>query len=368
MLITFLIFIVLIFFLYHRQTEKWRRVWQQAPFYNAEKFEQAPFISVVVAYKDEQDNLPNLLSSLSQQNYTNWELILVDDYSEDEGLQVCKELVNSFPVGIQCITNSSGYGKKQALQAGAKIAKGELIVTSDADCSFDSDWLQTIASFYEEHNSDLIIAPVCLNNNASLLSTFQTYEFTALQITGGAAALNHSAIMLNGANLACKRDVYLNADLMNTIASGDDMFLLEWAKKQGKKVYYLKSPKSMVYTPSEPTFSKMLKQKSRWALKAKHYSDKNILVTGVLVSLVSLMQLVLLVAAFFNPFLGLVFISMLISKLLVDYRLLRAGSNLFGLIPCLRLLLFFQLLYPFYVFSVFVYPLFVPLTWKGRKI
>jgi len=368
MQITFLIFAVLIFFLYLLQTEKWRKVWNQTPIFQSEKQEKAPLISVLVAYKNEQENLPNLLSSLSQQNYTNWELILIDDHSDDKGLHACKDLINHFPFDIQCIPNSLGQGKKQALQTGAKIAKGELLVTTDADCSFGPDWLQTIASFYTNHNSDLIIAPVRLLNNSGLLSTFQAYEFTALQITGGASALNQSAIMLNGANLACKRDLYLNADLLNTIASGDDMFLLEWAKKEGKKVHYLKSPKSMVYTPCEPTFSKVLKQKSRWALKAKHYSDKKILVTGALVSLLTLVQLVLFIAAFFNPFISLVFILLLTSKLMVDYRLLRAGRYLFGLMPCLRLLLFFQLLYPFYVLSVFIYPLFVPLTWKGRKI
>ncbi|MBS2099531.1 glycosyltransferase [Carboxylicivirga linearis] len=368
MLIIFLIFTGLIFFLYLLQTEKWRRVWKKEPVFITENLDQPPFISVVVAYKDEQDNLPNLLSSLSQQIFTNWELILVDDYSEDEGLNVCKELVNRFPFSIRCLSNSSGQGKKQALQVGAQMAKGELLVTTDADCSFESNWLQTIASFYKKHNSDLIIAPVRLKNDSGLLSAFQAYEFTALQITGGAAALNHSPIMLNGANLGCKRDLYLNADLMNTIASGDDMFLLEWAKKQGKKVHYLKSPKSMVYTPSESTYSEVLRQKSRWALKAKYYSDKKILVTGALVSLLTLMQLVLLVTAFFNPFSAFVFVLLLVSKSVIDFRLLREGSYLFGLMPCLRLLLFFQLLYPFYVLSVFVYPLFVPLTWKGRKI
>lgn len=353
--------------LYAMQSERWIRVWSNTSSVDITEKPDGPFLSVVVAYRNEEINLPKLLDSLKKQNYPNWELILVDDHSEDNSLNHCQKWIGQFPNEIRTLKNE-GEGKKNALLTGVKQAKGELIVTTDADCVVEKDWLKSMAFFYQRYSPDLIIGPVRLLEENSFLSRFQLSEFIALQISGGAAALNKKAIMLNGANLACKRSVYLEANLVKNIASGDDMFLLEWAKKQQKKIAYLKSPKAFVYTPTEPTLSQLLRQKSRWAAKARHYSDKSILWSGFVVATTNLFQLFLLVIGFAYPQYSLFFLLAFIARVVADVRLMHSGSDFFTYTSCVRQLLVYQLIYPFYVLVVMLYPLFVPLQWKGRKI
>nr|WP_321406755.1 glycosyltransferase [uncultured Carboxylicivirga sp.] len=354
--------------LYFQYSERWRRIWKNTSLWTSDRSLSGPFLSVIIAYRNEERNLPELLQSLSKQTYRGWELILVDDNSEDNGLENCSALIDNLGVQVKCLTNAGRGGKKSALQTGAKHAKGELIVTTDADCTFKDNWLTSIAHYYNENGSDLIIGPVRQIQSEGFLSSFQLYEFTALQITGGAAALNNNAIMLNGANLACKKSLYLDADLLAKVASGDDMFLLEWAKKKKLNIHYLKSKEAIVYTPTEPTFGKLIKQKSRWAVKARNYSDATILLTGAVVALTNLLQAVFMLGAFFYPSSALLFLVAFIIRVAADVRIIKEGSKFFSFIPCLRLLIMYQLIYPFYMLLVLAYPLFFKLQWKGRTI
>ncbi|MCU4162400.1 glycosyltransferase [Carboxylicivirga caseinilyticus] len=354
--------------LYFQQSERWRKIWKNTSSLTFDGSLNGPFISVIIAYRNEEKNLPVLLRSLSNQTYRGWELILVDDYSEDNGIENCSALIDNLGVQVKCLTNADRGGKKSALQTGAKHAKGELIVTTDADCTFEDNWLSAIAHYYNENGSDLLIGPVQQIQSESFLSSFQLYEFTALQITGGAAALNNNAIMLNGANLACKKSLYLEADMNDKVASGDDMFLLEWAKKKNLNIHYIKSKDAIVYTPTEPTYGKLIKQKSRWAVKARNYSDATILSTGAVVALTNLLQAVFMVGAFFYPSSALLFLVVFIIRVAADVRIIKEGSKFFSFVPCLRLLFFYQFIYPFYMLLVLSYPLFFKLHWKGRTI
>jgi len=367
MAVIFLLICILPLVLYVLQSERWIKIWNNAPSVDVPENPDGPFLSVVVAYRNEEINLPSLLDSLKKQNYLNWELILVDDHSEDNSLNYCQKRISDFPFEIRTLKNE-GEGKKKALLTGVKEAIGELIVTTDADCVFENDWLKSMAYAYQRFAPDLIIGPVRPLEEDSFLSRFQLSEFIALQMSGGAAALNNKAIMLNGANLACKRSVYLEANLVNHIASGDDMFLLEWVKKQLKKITYLKSPKAFVYTPTEPTPGQLLRQKSRWAAKARHYTDLSILWSGFVVAITNLLQLFLLIIGVIYPQYSLFFLIAFIARVVADIRLVQSGSVFFTYTPCVRQLLVYQLIYPIYVLVVLFYPFFVPLQWKGRKI
>ncbi len=358
---------VIVLVLYVYQSEQWLYTWNQSPDLELEDQTEGPLITVVVAYRNEAPNLPVLLNSLKKQGYKHWELVLVNDHSEDAGLSDCMDMLSSFPVQVYTLNNQE-EGKKQALLTGAKAAKGELIVTTDADCVFDPDWLNIIAQYYQINSPELMIGPVRQLEDDSVLSRFQAVEFIALQISGGAAALKQQAIMLNGANLACKKAVYLEARLNNRIASGDDMFLLEWVKKRHLKIEYLKSSKAIVYTKTEKTISKLLKQKSRWALKARHYTDRKIITTGSIVFFVNLLQLVLMITGIINSHYVIAFLGLFVVRLITDIRLIQSGSYFFTYLPCIRQLIVFQLIYPLYMLLVMVYPLFFSLKWKGRKI
>ncbi|HEY4789172.1 MAG TPA: glycosyltransferase, partial [Bacteroidales bacterium] len=101
------------------------------------------FTSIIVPVRDEEENIKLLLDDLTSQNYPleQFEIILVDDHSSDNSVQLAKEYPAS-NLKIQTLPTDSN-GKKAALRLGIQEAKGELIITTDADCRRGSGWLGT---------------------------------------------------------------------------------------------------------------------------------------------------------------------------------------------------------------------------------
>ena len=160
----------------------------------------AIFVSVVVACHNEEERLPQLLKSLAIQNYKQelFEIIIVDDSSTDQTFEVA----NGYSGIKNIITiNNKGTGKKKAIRTGIEASIGKLIITTDADCQMGERWISSIAAFYEQSKSDMIICPVQLESGPGFFNRFQELEFLSLQgITAGSALIG-TPTMCNGANL-----------------------------------------------------------------------------------------------------------------------------------------------------------------------
>lgn len=184
-----------------------------------------PKTSIVVACRNEEKNIGNLLQSLSNQNYPKdkTEIIIVNDHSDDETEKVIYDLVSKNIKLLNLPENITG--KKAALQYGISLATSDIILTTDADCIMGSDWIINMVSYYLTHKPKILVGPVAFNHNNSVFQKFQTMEFMSLVGSGaGAIGINHP-IMCNGANLLFEKTVYENTLHANKYASGDDIFL-----------------------------------------------------------------------------------------------------------------------------------------------
>ena len=112
-------------------------------------------ISVVVAARNEADNIENLLEDLANQSFlqSRFEVIIVDDHSDDDTFQIASNFTLS---NLKVLKLESGIGKKAALHSGISDATNELIVTTDADCRVGEKWLETLAAFYEKKRAKVI--------------------------------------------------------------------------------------------------------------------------------------------------------------------------------------------------------------------
>jgi len=353
--------------LYSFQVITWYIQWVKTEAFSSDGDSTKEGISLIVPFKDEAQNLPEFIQSLTKQNYEHWELILVDDHSTDDGAKLAASLLKETNIDF-LIADAFGSGKKAALIHGAYHSQYSTIITTDADCTFHENWLSTMTNYFYKSKSDLLIGPVSIKKANGYIQRFQQIDFAALQITGGAAALNGKAIMCNGANLMCNREQYQIAQLKPEIASGDDMFLLEWMKRQKKKVSYLKSSSALVQTKALPSLIELLQQRARWATKAKHFSDKQILFTGFIVALTNFLIAVFLIGGFWYPVFYQLFGITFFIKSICDYMLLKAGSHDFNFRISLFELIYWQIHYPIYVLTVLLTPLFHPIKWKSRSI
>ncbi|MCX6326025.1 MAG: glycosyltransferase [Bacteroidia bacterium] len=317
------------------------------------------FVSVIVACRNEEKNLPHLLKCISDQEYPKniLEVIIVDDNSTDSTFEIPSGFAES---GNIFAIHNKGKGKKQAIRTGINASSGSLIITTDADCLMGSNWIRTIAAFYEEKGPDMIICPVKIESGGGFFGRFQELEFLSLQgVTAGSAHAGNPAIC-NGANLAFTREVYLaNSDnLHDEIASGDDIFLLHSLKKNpGSVILWLESEDVMVITPASPNTKSFFKQRSRWISKASAYNDRFSIMLGIVTFITIMLQVAVLAAGFINLTFIAVFITIFLLKSIPDFLILLNTSGRYGKRELITWFLPAQIVYPFYVLSVVFYSL-----------
>jgi cellulose synthase/poly-beta-1,6-N-acetylglucosamine synthase-like glycosyltransferase len=332
-----------------------------------EKLQPKTKFSIIVPFRNEQENLPKLLSSIEKLNYPNdlFEVILVDDDS-DFRFQISDF---QFPIVIIDNIRVSNSPKKDAINTAIAIAKNDWIITTDADCLVQPDWLNTFDIFIQKKNPKMIAAGVCYKMNSSFLDAFQQLDFLSLQGTTIGSFGNDQAFMCNGANFCYQKTFFyeLNGfDGNDKIASGDDVFLLQKAiQKDKNNIHFLKSEFAIVLTKTEKTWKNLFHQRVRWASKTGNYNSLYSKQLGVSVLVMNLFLIFSLCLLAFGKFDQNYFMLFLSLKFLVDFALLYLTSSFFR--THLRFLLFCSLMYPLFCVSVGIYSFFGSYSWKGRK-
>lgn len=330
------------------------------------KNDPSTFVSVVVACRNEEEDLPHLLKDLSEQNYQTekFELIIVDDNSTDGTFKIASAFQNN--ANIHTVKNS-GKGKKEALRTGIGIAKGNLIITTDADCHMGKNWIRSIASFYEATNADMIICPVRIKETSGFFGRFQELEFLSLQgITAGTANAGDGT-MCNGANLAFRKEAYFeNLDnLRFDIPTGDDVFFLHSLKsKSGSKILWMESFDAVVTTSGSSSFREYLNQRKRWLSKSSAYTDINSILLGIVTFVTISAELFLLAAALYNKSFLPAFLVFFIFKSGADFLILYNTAVRYERKKLMNWFLPVQIVYPFYVILVTIHSLVFPLNGK----
>ena len=324
--------------------------------------------SIIVPFRNEAENLPVLLESLSKLNYPVelFEVILVDDESEK------KFKVPSLKFKVSVIENVrfSNSPKKDAIGTAMQIVDTDWIITTDADCTFNTNWLLTLDNYIQLHDVAMIAGAVRYDCNNSLLHHFQQLDLASLQgATIGSFGID-KAFMCNGANFAYTKSFFkkLNGFEGNDkIASGDDVFLLQKAvTKSPENVHYLKSKNNIVLTKPSNDWKSLFYQRVRWASKTTSYQSAFGKALGLLVFVGNLSWIlgvgcwVLGVVMFQN------IVLLFLLKFLVD-TILIYKTNCFLTKTKMQFLILSSLLYPFFSTSVALYSLFGKYEWKGRK-
>ncbi len=376
---------LLIFFLllvaYSFLISYYHQAWNRMPVYDPQEPTGSTFISVIIPMRNEETNILALLGSLSRQRYPRslFELVLIDDHSTDNTWPLLQQ-ASSTGMAVQAIslkehagdqTNTASY-KKMAIDAGIGSSKGTLIVTTDADCEFQEDWLTTIASFYESTGAKFIAAPVRIRSRSSLLSVFQTLDFLTLQGITGASVFRHIHSMCNGANLAYEKQAFIEVkgfDKIDHLPSGDDMFLMHKIyKRYPDKVFYLKNRSAIVDTAPVESWKAFFHQRVRWASKADSYDDKRIFWALLLVYLVNVGFLIMAITACWKALWAFFFIILLLAKVLIEFPFVNAVAIFFDQ---QRLMKYFPFLQPVHILYTIIagwFGKFGYYEWKGRRV
>lgn len=304
-------------------------------------------LSLIVACRDEAERLPALLSSIEPQMRYIDQLVFASDNSTDGTFMVLQSFAKKHGEKV-VVFETRGEGKKNALSEAVAKAEGEYLVFTDGDCVLNPSYFRELRRLLATRaGCDLAVGSVRYAVGGSLFGRLQTLEFASLQASTAYTLAGGFPIMCNGANLVCRRDLWLLAQshLHSEQPSGDDIFLLHFAKKQNKNIVYFSSSKSIVETYPEPTLKGFLEQRKRWASKSGSYRDLPTIIVACLVLLANLLVAASLCLCPFLPKMLWVFAikfaadTAILLPFLAYSRQLRLGVYILPL----------SVVYPFYI-------------------
>ncbi len=292
-------------------------------------------VSVIIAARDEEQNIPFTLGTLLKQSHPrgSLEIIVVDDHSRDQTRSVAEGVAAKFPA-IRVIAAPS-YGsaiapKKAALAAGIAAASGEIILTLDADCAAPSGWVEKMSAPFA---GDVAAAAswVLIPEEKSLPAQIEFLDALSLQLIGAAAIGWEKPFLANGANLAFRRRTFQKIGGYEGFAymgSGDDDLLLQKLHARGDgRILFNTDPESAVTTLPCKSWPDFFRQRIRWSSKSAFYPAWIKLIEGsafvyYLALLVSLPLALLLSYPLWIPLLAI------LIKMACDYLLLRKGVRM----------------------------------------
>lgn len=328
-------------------------------------------VSVLIAARNEGKNIEKLLQSLYNQTFTkeNFEVIVVDDHSDDETSEIAESFKVSHPEMSLKLLKATGSGKKQAISQALHAADNEVVIVTDADCELPAKWIEKMLAYYIAKDLKMLLGPVLLSPADTLFEKLQVLEHMSLiASTAGSAAIG-MPVMCNGANMMYDRKSALNVEKDRTdmkLASGDDMFLMEQfiARYGSKAIGFFLSREVIVKTATMPNLKAFFRQRTRWTSKTKAYTNWKIIATALTVFLFNLSIVFFFVAGLFMPVFWAFYVLYVIMKTLIDYPIIRRISAFMKQKKLKFWTLPLEFIYPFYVVFTAIAGMFTKVRWK----
>ena len=340
-------------------------------------------LTVIIPVRNEARHIVHLLEDLQQQTTisglalptNNWEVIVVDDDSEDETVALIRQFQARASYSIRLLSSNASASdkspKKKALWTGIQHAQGNIIVTTDGDCRVGPNWLATWIQFFQEKNPAMAAGGVTFYQERTWFQRLQTLEFASLIGIGAAGIQSKIPITCNGANLAFSKRAFIAVNGYEGhwhIPSGDDEFLLHaMYNRFPGQVYFLKSSLSVVQTEAKRRFADFFQQRKRWAGKWKMHHVGQTAVVAFLVFLYHVAFLYTSIFSIVDLKIWHWLVWLLLLKVGLEYVFLKSVSRFLKKEVNLLNFLGLQLLYSAYFVLIGIVATFGGYTWKNRK-
>ncbi len=362
-----------------------------------------PVISVLVAARDEEHNLPRTLTALLAQEWPvdKTQIIIINDRSTDGTAAVLDDFVARHPGRLEVVTVTDlppGLSpKKHALARGLEIARGEWIAVTDADCIMGPRWLSRLAALWTPGESAAATAdkdttgaaPGTADQRVGMVVGPTAYQAPRGDFTpsAGARALEFLSygvcaagllglgfpVIANANNIAYRREAFDAAGgfARHNGLSGDDDFILQDIHATGRwSIRYCAHPESRVFTTPPETWAHFWEQRKRWAGKCVYYRVPQLVFLLFIFTFYATIA-ALLVAGLFglgDGTLGKLGLLGLGLKAGAELLVMREGLSLFNQFSLIRYFPFTALIHIPLVLGATVCGVFGQSTWKGQKL
>lgn len=336
------------------------------------------FVSVIVAARNEEHNIQRLLTALTRQTYDRCEIIIVDDRSEDRTANLVREFSRGkTPVKLVSITDLSGDmpPKKQALAAGIRESRGDILLFTDADCAPSPGWVAAMAGTFSDRTGVVCgyspYDPGLRSSTPRTLTGRIADAFLRFEELKGALWSAGSigigrAWLATGRNLAYRRAVWDEVDgfdkIRHSISGDDDLFLQLVRQTTSWEIRYASVPASVVPTAPPDSFRAFVAQRTRHFSAGRYFSIpmKAFLTAFHLSNYVLYIALGMFIAGMFPT--GIILYAV---KSTADLAFVHLGRLRLGISTPVSSVLLLEFLYALYNAVFGPLGTFGSFTWKG---
>lgn len=307
-------------------------------------------VSVIICAKNEAENLKNFLPSIISQDYSNFEIVLINDASSDHTLEIMKHFAEqNTNIKIVDVKNIEAFwgNKKYALTLGIKASKNEFLLFTDADCKpVSKDWIKEMSSHFNNDKTIVLGYGAYSKIKNSFLNKLIRFETLVTAVQYFSFAKTGIPYMGVGRNLAYTKKTFFNANgFINHIkvrSGDDDLFINQVATKSNTAICF--SANSFTQSLPKTTFSDWIKQKRRHISTAKFYKLSH----KILLALLYISQLlfwvlapILLIALFkWQIVMGLILIKLILQYTMFGMSAKKLGEqDLIIMLPFLEVFL-----------------------------
>lgn len=319
-----------------------------------------PPVSIIVCAKNEADNLRYLLADLVSQDYSKFEIVLVDDASEDDSLEIMRSLQaaplpSNISLKIIPIRAHETKGKKFALTLGVENSSHEILLLTDGDCRTVSDqWIKSMVAGFAERNKMVLGYGAYKKKKGSFLNKLIRFETFLTAVQYFSSALAGKPYMGVGRNIAYTKQVFEMANGFEAhqhVRSGDDDLFVNQISNYATIGI---CDRSNAFTESKPktTFDAWIRQKRRHITTAKHYRPYHKILLGLFYLSQIGFYALFLTALVTHAYLGII-TALFLVRFIIWYLILKKSSerlnekDLIGLGPLYEISIIFIQLYIF---------------------
>ena len=243
-----------------------------------------PFVSIIIPSRNEFKNIDRCIECLTNQEYPEdqYEIIPVNDGSEDGTDKILNQMAQNDhrikPVHIS-VALRDNKGKIHAIDDGIQHAKGDIIITTDADIWMEPNWMRQLVNGFD-NNTGLIIGMTLDEYSNHPVHAFQALDGAGIRIIAAALAEINHPITCQGSNLAFRKEAY-NEVRDRVLPLATSCGNREWLMQEidistDWKIKTQVHPESIAHTHSPDTWKDLINQRARWASTGKNYSKLSV--------------------------------------------------------------------------------------------
>jgi len=320
-------------------------------------------VSVIICAKNEYQNLLRNLPLVLEQDYPDYEVIVVNDASDDDSIELLNSLARKYShLRIFDLERNLNFfsGKKFPLALGIKSAKHEILLLTDADCRPSSpQWIRKMQNHYSS-GAEVVLGYGAYKKTVGFLNQLIRYDAFLVAMQYFSFALSGKPYMGVGRNLSYKRELFYRAKGFTShykLQSGDDdLFINKVANRKNTRIEF--TPESHTVSMAKTSFIQWVFQKRRHYTTASYYRPafKFLLALGYLTKLLLYLSFIALMILQYNWLIALIAFSVFFVShwiILASCTNRMKENDLAVLSPVLEI--FLLALIPFIYFSNLLY-------------